>query len=139
MSFAQDMLKFAKKTNSNILEVRKAVFFDLAKQIIVRTPVDTGRARGNWQPNLHNFSSGVVGGVKHDPMPDVRKVADSARGDDSLTLVNNLPYIHKLEYGGYGKGPKTRYGYSRQAPYGMVRITVASYKKSMRKAVAGVR
>lgn len=136
MSFATDIAKFAKKTNRNILDVRKTVFFNLSTMIIINTPVDKGRARGNWVPKLHDFAHGVVEPVSLVQITaEIKAIGDSARGDDTLTLVNNLPYILKLEYGGYNDGPKVVGGFSRQAPAGMVRISVSGYQKMIRKQI----
>ena len=138
MSFSSDIAKFAKKAGENMVTTRKSVFFQLAESIVERTPVDTGRAKGNWQPSLHTFKSGTVAGAS-DPIPAIKMVADSANGDDSMCLINNLPYIQPLEYGYYGEGPKVIGGYSSQAPRGMVRITVREFKVALRKAVAGLK
>jgi hypothetical protein len=52
----------------------------------------------------------------------------------SVFIVNNLPYIAVLEYGGYPNPPsdpvhgKTIGGYSKQAPQGMVRVTAVELK-----------
>lgn len=56
------------------------------------------------------------------------------KGDESLFISNNLPYITTLEYGGYPNPPKkgtgkTINGYSKQAPNGMVGVTLADTKR----------
>ena len=76
--------------------------------ITSKTPVDTGRLRSAWNPSMPVRSFGIG------------KV---------LTIRNSLPYAPVVEYGRYpGVGPKTVAAndgiYSRQAPRGMMRITV---------------
>jgi len=128
MSFSSDIAKFAKKAGENMVTTRKSVFFQLAESIVERTPVDTGRAKGNWQPSLHTFKSGTVAGTDN-PIPAIRMVADKAKGDETMCLVNNLEYIVPLEYGHS----------QQQAPAGMVRISVQEFKAAVRKAVAGLK
>jgi hypothetical protein len=72
-------------------------------------------------------------------------------GDDTIVIFNNTPYIRKLEYGGYGKydengnliqpsnGPKTINGFSRQAPQGMVGVTMAQAGQIFQAAVNAVK
>ena len=98
--------------------------------IIKDTPVDEGRARANW------FATGAKPSVRKTDSEDLSKdgantalnaavVVDKLKDWSVFTLTNNLPYIEKLEFGGYGDGPNTAGGYSRQAPEGMVRVNIA--------------
>ena len=55
-------------------------------------------------------------------------------------LTNNLPYIVKLEFGGYGtKNPVdvNAQGFSKQAPAGMVRINLARFPAQLARAFKG--
>jgi len=139
MSFENDIRKFAKKAGTNMVNVRKSLFFDLSKQIMERTPVDKGRAIGNWIPSIGKPSRRTTRGNNNFVMARVQNVLKKTRFDDTLYLVNNLPYINKLEYGGYSDGPLTTGGFSNKAPKGMVRVTVAGAMVSLRKAVRGLK
>jgi hypothetical protein len=102
--------------------VRK-VTLDLFRKVVLRSPVDTGRFRANW-----NVSYGT---------PDVTVTASKikSRGDaeaaKALTLpvggvtwlANGLPYSERLEY-----------GWSKQAPGGMVRLATAEFASIASKA-----
>ena len=130
MSFASDIAKFANKTGQSMQQVKRVVFFQLAESIVQLTPVDTGRAKGNWQPSLGSFKGGTLetldkggSGV----LSQVQSVAAASKGDDTLCLVNNLPYIKRLED-----------GYSGQSPSGMVTLTVQRFNSALKKAVAGL-
>ena len=147
MSFASDIEKWAKKTKLKPNEVKRATFLDLSRQIMTLTPVDTGRARGNWIPSLNQPKTRALHTTDNFVMTRVENVLSKEKADDTLYLMNNLPYIWKLEYGGYGPadenvyGPtskKTIGGYSIQAPNGMVRVTVQNFRKALKKAVKGV-
>lgn len=103
------------------LVARKTVG-EIFRRVILRTPVDTGRARGNWQATTGSPATGELGenrNAKVGTAPALRAL-EVARGwkvgSASIFLTNNLPYIERLEN-----------GYSGQAPQGMVAITVAEF------------
>jgi len=128
MSFAKDIAKWAESTGQDIDTVRRAAFMDMTKGIVKRTPVDTGRAKGNWQPSTGSPKSGAIS--LRDKIGSIvekkaQSVVDSVKGDETLYLTNNLEYIGGLEYGRK----------SKQAPSGMLRVTVREFQSSVRKAV----
>lgn len=105
---------------------------DVANGVVLKTPVDTGRARANWLPSLDAPDRGTTSRQDKtgtSALSEARGIAKLAAGR-VFYLTNNLPYIRHLEYGLYGippgsaNGPKTVGGYSKQAPAGMVRITI---------------
>lgn len=81
-----------------------------------RTPVDTGTARANW--NLFVGEPDDTVRTRPAGAPPARAVrmtsALPADGPRKVYITNNIPYIVKLERGG-----------SRQAPAGMVDVTLA--------------
>lgn len=94
-----------------------------------KTPVDTGRARGNWNIGVDS-PDGTWSDLKREgagpAMP--REIPPGVGLGHRVYLTNSVPYIEVLEYGGYPNPPKrgtgkTIGGFSRQAPAGMVRIT----------------
>ena len=141
-SFAIDLTRFCQKADMDMKLVIRKITLEAFKRIILRTPVDTGMARGNWQvsagaPVTVQISDGDKSGTATLSKSEAGVLSWQCQG--SLFMVNNLPYIGKLEYGGYPNPPKvgTRIkgqkfgeirsasGYSRQAPQGMVRLTLA--------------
>jgi hypothetical protein len=131
MSFASDLRRFQMKADRESDRQIRAKILSLTAGIIQRTPVDTGRARGNWQATIGAPAQGAVERMSKTgsaaisaAMPAIRQ----AKGN-VFYLTNNLPYIAHLEFGLYTQGPfaterTTRDGYSVQAPYGMVRLTI---------------
>ena len=126
--FAKGIEAYAKRTKLGIDQAIVSINTQAAVSIIKRTPVDTGRARGNWQPSISipnktttetNDKSGSAS------IASARATAKVSAGA-VFYLTNNLPYIRTLEHGWYnGNGPKTTPdGYSTQAPNGMVGLTV---------------
>ena len=137
-----DLTEYARKKQIEIKEVRKAYAFALYSSIVKKTPVDTGRARGNW-----NVSVGSEDTSTSETTQQKYKSKESIptpNGDESIFISNNLDYIEKLEYGGYpnppkgGKG-KTVNGFSKQAPNGMVGVTLANNENIFNAAVRAVK
>jgi hypothetical protein len=152
-----------KGTIENIEEVRRGYAFEIFKRVVQRTPVDTGLARGNWLPSTGSPSEAVTdtkdkSGNK--TIQNIKAVVEQAKGDEPLFLVNNLPYIEKLEYGRYPKNPKhggktkeytrkdgtkvgglpkTVNGWSRQAPSGMVGTVLSQAEQIFKNVVNAVK
>lgn len=101
-----------------IVLIQKKMAFEGLRRLVVRTPVDTGRARGNWQTTLESPAEGQVEAFKRvesgdDPLTDLPPLATV--GQDVVTkgfqalaglqpfsvvwITNNLPYIERLEHG----------------------------------------
>lgn len=131
MSFALDVRKFVQKTGKNNETVMRAVSLKLFSAIIKASPVDTGRFRMNWQASGITPASGVLDGV--DPsgntaIADMTRYITSAATWGEFTLTNNLPYAQRLEY-----------GWSQQAPSGMVRVNVTRFNALLEEEAAKVR
>ncbi len=122
MSFGDDILKFAKKTNSNIEEVMQAASISVFSAVVLRTPVDTGRARANWLYTTESPATGTVSDV------DAPNLSGMIKKGHTHILTNNLPYIDKLENGN-----------SQQAPNGMVKTSVTEFEAQLKKAVRKVK
>lgn len=98
--------------------VRKFVL-EIVRRVVLRSPVRTGRFKGNWIVDMGAIPTGVLD--RADPTGDttISEATERVRAmrivDDSpIWIANNLPYAQRLEY-----------GHSKQAPHGMVRITLA--------------
>ena len=132
MSFSGDISKFANKTEAIATIIFKKVSFDMYSNIIKRTPVDTGRAKGNWQMSvksppsqiLEDTDQSTLGTASSKNLSEGSRVSNRAKLGDRLFIINNLPYIEKLEKGN-----------SRQAPSGMVRLETMEFKRRVKAAV----
>ena len=49
-----------KKIKGDFKKFHKQIIAELFKRIVLRTPVDTGRARGNWQIELGGQAQGTL-------------------------------------------------------------------------------
>jgi hypothetical protein len=106
--------------------------FDLLNKIILRTPVDLGRARGGWFVGMKNLMTkgGGKGGIEiykqggssegYAQGEKEGKYSETGTGGKKvIEITNAVPYILFLEY-----------GHSKQAPRGMVRISISEMKRT---------
>ena len=125
MSFASDMEAYAKKAGASLDETSRAIVLELFGSVIKDTPVDTGRAKGNWQTTIGAPASGTVDRLgESEALADVAQQTASFGAGKVIYLSNNLPYIYRLEYDGW----------SQQAPGGMLRKNVARIQSIVAKA-----
>lgn len=147
--FRLDLRKMIEVGEERANKAVRKVLLDMLATVVKRTPVDTGMLRANWQYGAGEMPSGTI---------DTEDLSDEGRatvareaaviGSTKLMLgyvhylTNNLPYAEVVEYGMYPNPPErgskkrgeTEYtihvvdGYSKQAPAGMVRITVAEFQ-----------
>ncbi len=119
-AFQAIVKKFGVDALDKVDKVRRASVLELFKLVILATPVDTGRLRGNWQTTINSPATGVRD--KDDPTGGI-SVAEALANLGSLLdvvwMVNNLPYAERVEYDGW----------SKQAPEGMVRTHVAKWQR----------
>lgn len=132
-----DLNKFTKATKDKILDVRKTFAFLIYSSVVKKTPVDTGRARGNWLISVNNPSKANTSRIDKrktgaEPSETIKQEEkaklEKAKGDESIYISNNLEYISALEY-----------GHSKQAPSGMVGVTLANAESYWNKAVVSIK
>lgn len=131
--FNQILQDFAHKDVPElVVTIQKKICLDALLRLVDRTPVDTGRARGNWQVTIGHRAQNVVpdsalplplpsrwslGWPPRHPRPDLSFVGQRAVDDGSkfirervvtfceCHLTNNVHYILELED---GKSRQTR-------------------------------
>ena len=105
MTFAADIGAFAQKAGTSLDETVRSVTAELFIGIVKSTPVDTGRAKGNWQVTVGLPASGEIERTDDSPRGSVGPEMAATCNNDiggagSVTyLTNNLPYIMPLEEG----------------------------------------
>lgn len=139
MAWSLDIEKWVNKKSSLFQKIKRNYAFALYSSIVKKTPVDTGRARANWNISVGNVDTSTT---KETLKTDLKYGESSinSNGDESIFISNNLPYITTLEYGGYPNPPKsksgkTENGYSKQAPEGMVGVTLANKENILIAAI----
>ena len=162
-------LEWAAKMKDVPREAINAFAFSVFNRVVVKTPVDTGQARSNWLVSINEDDDRKLGAdvkykkIKRSKGKNTGKVEIKrsvklersatktkeqgrmaiafAQGDDKIIIQNNLPYIRKLEYGGFTDKPETEKtigGFSKQAPQGMVGLTLTNADRLWERAVKAV-
>jgi hypothetical protein len=115
--FALDLRRFGDLTEEKATMIFRKIALDLDTRIVLSTPVDTGRARGNWFPSINTPSNAVNPTASDRSGSGAINAAAGLIGRAEIGTViwftNNLPYILPLEN-----------GWSGQAPTGMVDINL---------------
>jgi hypothetical protein len=132
--FALDLSKFAEKAGEAANAVISKICLDLTSNIILKTPVDTGRARANWQTSINQAPNNEISATDKSGTATISAAARDVQNapGNVFYITNNLPYIASLEFGLYRPGPKTVGGFSKQAPSGMVRISINEISRALR-------
>lgn len=105
--------KIAKMQKEKLLRVVRGSTKQLARNIIGRTPIDTRDFIENWNTSI-NMPDRTIGRTNL----GVNPIVNSIKLGQSLYFVNPRPYNIALEYGSSW----------RQAPQGMVRVSVADWQ-----------
>jgi len=122
--WSQDLQALAQRTGLKMDTVIQKATLDLFRSVVLKSPVDTGRFRANW-----NVSFGAPDASTSEStdraraLREVQKALSFPTGG-VVSITNGLPYARRLEY-----------GYSRQAPYGMVRYSVLEYRRFLLRAI----
>lgn len=129
MDFAAAIGKFALKSEDRLKRVATGAALELARAVVMATPVDTGRARGNWVCEVGGDAGGrETGRLDKDGDATLRAIAEALEGykaGDRISVANSLPYIIALEYGS-----------SAQAPNGMLRLAAQRFQDIIRREAA---
>lgn len=120
--FAVSLRDFEKQATADIGNAVAKIAFDIYYRVTVKSPVKSGRFKGNWNVSVgspdfsitESFSQSALGVA-----PDSTKINAvqatllKVDGTKPVYICNGLPYAARLET-----------GYSKQAPIGMVDVTL---------------
>jgi len=109
---ASQWTKIASKNKNLLLRVAKGSFKTAGQGVLKRTPIDTGKFKEHWVTAIGKpiISQGTMGA-------GLLPVANILKLGQAIFFTNSLPYNFRLEF-----------GWSNQAPFGMVRITIADWQ-----------
>lgn len=134
-SFSADLAKFAAATKRTMTQTYQQVCLELATRIVIRSPVDTGQFRGNWQlgdggPDLRTDSPFDKQALGSPPSAGsfgrwVDQLEGARAGYSIVYITNSLPYARRLEYEGW----------SKQAPAGVVGVTLVEYGQIIKRVI----
>lgn len=147
-NFTAPLKEFAELLNLNMQTVVRAIAVDLHRRITLRTPVDTGRARSSWVMTVgapssfvppeppagtkgkkvkskQSFENVFTGGLAS--ITEIPPAVQEIDGTKPVYIVSNLDYIYNLEQ-----------GTSRQAPLGMVTISIVELESEVESLMDSV-
>lgn len=122
MSNINDIWKKLEKTIRD--SVKGAVSDSVAllyKEIVDRTPVDTGGAHRGWEINYGSGFRKAKASFSGSQQSIVDK--NTYKLGNTITIRNELPYMQRLEF-----------GWSKQAPMGMIRVSALKFKQFLATA-----
>jgi len=95
--FQKKLGDFAKKLlPRQVLALQKKIVLEVHKRVVIRTPVDSGHARRNWQVTVGSPASGEISADQ----PALNALG-SLKPFGIAFITNNVIYIEVLEYGGF--------------------------------------
>ena len=116
--FAKDMRRQAADIPPNVADHKRRIAIAASTNLIIATPVDTGRARGNWRVGIGRPITSPTGNLDRSGSATINQNTFNIQGspdDADIFISNNLPYIQRLND-----------GYSAQAPAGFVEKAIAA-------------
>lgn len=142
-SFELAFNNIADKTVKEMDNIVRGGVFQLFSDIVYGTPVDSGRARGNWQISVDIPKDNKLDILDKSGNATVERANFALGGSigNYIFITNNLPYIRRLEFGLYPNPPKsgikTLGGFSKQAPQGFVRINILRLNSIFKQQIKG--
>ena len=128
--FSADLDAFSKQLGIGLDTTVRKVAIDIHDGVILKTPVDTGRARVSW--NIQAGSPDTSVAPERDQSGGLSAIGEAQSkqagigpgdGLGAIYVTNSLPYIEALEF-----------GHSKQAPSGMVRLTLGEVEARIKAA-----
>jgi len=125
MSLEKDLATARINFDNWAIELVQGTLFSMTSRIVKESPVDTGRFRNNWFASIGRPITGTTEKVDRTGASAINragKIVEALDKGETFYLANNLPYAQRLEY-----------GYSDQAPAGMLRVNVERVRAAMPK------
>lgn len=130
MSFATDLQALIDKARGDANRaVRQSVVL-ATQSLVLKSPVDTGRFRANWVMGVGAVDRSTSVATSKDGSAAIARIAEQMQTQEEGTvfyITNSLPYARPLEY-----------GHSKQAPNGMVRLTVVELPNLIKTYAEGL-
>lgn len=144
-AFSLQIAEFIAKTKADTDTVIRSVLLKMDQKLILRSPVGDasywqrpapkgyagGRFRGAWMLSAGTPSTGETGIIDKDGSATLAAHAGiiaTAKAGGVYYMMNNVPYAERIEK-----------GWSRQAPNGLVALTVIEFRTMFDDAINGVR
>lgn len=135
--FKADFAKLLKAAGDKAELVVRKTALELQSSMVQMSPVDTGRFKGNWQAGIGSANTARTDRLDTTPLGSkddlgaalaTEAVLKGWKAGQTIYLTNSLPYARRLEY-----------GWSKQSPQGMVRLTVQNFSNHLADAVRSIK
>ena len=133
--FMRDMDRTEEQLEQDYTRMLRVFTLNIFKQILMRSPVDTGAFRASWSIGVNKKPDAVAKVAKGQKLsPSAASSKAMRKGSMAINLINlrddvwvsnHLPYAEPLEK-----------GHSKQAPDGVVRPVLDSWENALRRAHA---
>lgn len=126
-SFSLNIRAWCEKAKDRGDLVVRKVALDMGSRVVLRSPVATGRFRANWQYGVGQPNTALLETVDPTGQTSIGRISSgavTAKLGDVIYISNSLPYALKLEN-----------GWSKQAPAGMVGLTVTEFQAAVDRSV----
>ena len=116
MTFNSQVDKAMKDMEAEAAKLVRGTLLGIFKRTIARTPIKSGRLRNNWHTGIGKPVQGKRKANKSgaNSYRNANTTVSKVKIGDIVYFSNNLPYAHRIEFGGFSS-----------APAGMLRISVA--------------
>ena len=117
--FSAQIAEFVAKAKENSDLVVRKVALEMFSRVIQKSPVDEGRFKSSWVVAINSIPTHDPGTIDKSGAPSFARVnaeVAALKAGTVITMCSNLSYSRRLEY-----------GWSKQAPSGVVRITVVEF------------
>lgn len=129
--FRRDFAAILKRAGDKADLVTRASAMAVGASLVQKSPVDTGRFRSNWMYGATTINTTTTTDADKSGSATTGRINAGLmawKAGQSIHLTNSLPYARRLEY-----------GWSDQAPGGMVRITVVEWRQKVAETAARIR
>ena len=141
--FAAAINAWSQKVDLALDEAVRRIALRVWEELVARTPIDTGRAQAGWVTNLDEPSDHVPPGIAASALaqrqgqrragetpgrivpPPQPPDLSAATARNRIFIVNNVLYAVELDHGS-----------SRQAPAGIVAVTMAQVRAELEEIIA---
>ncbi len=106
--FTRDLASFSAGIEQEVNKVKRKAALQILTSVTLATPVDTGRARGNWNVRIGAPDGGASENKDRSGGATIAKgsaVISRALPNDTVFITNNLPYIVSLNDGSSKQAP----------------------------------
>lgn len=123
--FSVPLGEIAARANASLETVARKATLDLFRSVVMKSPVDSGRFKANWNVSYGSPDPAVTANKNAGRGLEQAAMSSTLPLGGIVYLANGLPYARRLEY-----------GWSKQAPSGMVRLSALEFDQSIREAIA---